>query len=157
MNHQMQFPDEYIHFEDYVVDEVMHIAKRYDITEEEIISVAQKWDPQPFHVDEEAAKQYPMGLIGSSVQSYGIITRLQTEMDGEKPAMIAGLGIDEWRTPNPLRPGDTVHAVSYVESKRESSSKPTLGILTSVSKLLNQNGDVILSYKSNGLVMKRPE
>ncbi len=134
-----------------------HTSKTYYVDKNQLIAFAKEWDPQPFHVDEEAAKQYPMGLIGSSVQSYGIITRLQTEMDGEKPAMIAGLGIDEWRTPNPLRPGDTVHAVSYVESKRESSSKPTLGILTSVSKLLNQNGDVILSYKSNGLVMKRPQ
>ena len=134
-----------------------HTSASYFVDKDKLIAFAKEWDPQPFHVDEEAAKQYPMGLIGSSVQSYGILTRLQTEMPGEKPAMIAGLGIDEWRTPNPLRPGDTVHAVSYVESKRESSSKPNLGILTSVSKLLNQNGDVILSYKSNGLVMKRPQ
>ena len=97
-----------------------------------------------------------MGLIGSSVQSYAILTKLQTEMPGDKPAIIAGLGIDEWRTPNPLKPGDTVHAVGYVESKRESSSKPNLGILTSVSSLLNQDGDVILTYKSKGLIMKRP-
>jgi acyl dehydratase len=111
-------------------------------------------------VDKDAllafAKQYPMGLIGSSVQSYAILTKLQAEMPGAKPAVISGLGIDEWRTPNPLKPGDTVHAVCYVEAKRESSSKPQLGILTSVSTLMNQRGDVILTYKSTGLVMKRP-
>ena len=134
-----------------------HRSKDYYVDKDKLIAFAREWDPQPFHVDEEAARHYPMGLIGSSVQSYGIITKLQTDMDGEKPAMIAGLGIDEWRTPNPLRPGDTVHAISYVESKRESASKPNLGILVSVSKLINQHGDVILSYKSNGLVMKRPQ
>jgi acyl dehydratase len=134
-----------------------HTSKQYCVDKDKLIAFSKEWDPQPFHIDEEAAKHYPMGLIGSSVQSYGILTKLQTEMDGEKPAMIAGLGIDEWRTPNPLRPGDIVHAVSYVESKRESSSKPNLGILTSVSKLVNQNGETILTYKSNGLVMKRPQ
>ena len=145
-----------LYFEDIVLNKE-HTSKEYYVDKEKLMAFAREWDPQPFHVDEEAAKHYPMGLIGSSVQSYGILTKLQTEMDGEKPAMIAGLGIDEWRTPNPLRPGDTVHAVSYVESKRESASKPNLGILVSVSKLLNQNGDVMLSYKSNGLVMKRPQ
>ncbi len=134
-----------------------HTSQGFYVDKGQLMAFAKEWDPQPFHIDEEAAKQYPMGLIGSSVQSYGILTKLQTEMDGEKPAMIAGLGIDEWRTPNPLRPGDTVHAISYVESKRESASKPNLGILVSVSKLINQNGDVILSYKSNGLVMKKPQ
>ncbi len=145
-----------LYFEDIELNKE-YMSKTYYVDKETMIAFAREWDPQPFHVDEEAAKHYPMGLIGSSVQSYGILTKLQTEMDGEKPAMIAGLGIDEWRTPNPLRPGDTVHAVSYVESRRESGSRPNLGILTSVSKLVNQNGDVILSYKSNGLVMKRPQ
>jgi acyl dehydratase len=146
------------YYEDIVIGQ--HTKTReYYVSKDELIGFAKEWDPQPFHIDEEAAKNWPTGLIGSSVHSYAIINKLFTEVSaGSDPiAMVAGLGIDEWRTPNPLRPGDSVHAVAYVESKRESSSKPNLGILTSVSKLVNQNGDVILSYKSNGLVMKRPQ
>jgi len=133
-------------------------TRGYFVSKEELITFAKEWDPQPFHVDEEAAKNWPTGLIGTSVHSYAIINKLFTEISvvSDPIAMVAGLGIDEWRTPNPLRPGDTVYAIGYVESKRESGSKPNLGILTSVSKLVNEQGETILTYKSNGLVMKRP-
>lgn len=133
-----------------------HVSGPFLVEKEALIAFARQWDPQPFHTDEELAKQWPMGLTGSSTHSYAILTKLQTEMKTEQPAMVAGLGIDEWRTPNPLRPGDTVHAVGYVESKRESGSKPNMGILVSVSKLINQEGKVILGYKSTGLILKRP-
>ena len=133
-----------------------HVSEEYLIEKEAMIEFAKQWDPQPFHTDEEMAQHYPTGLIGSSTHSYAILTKLQTELDQDQPAMVAGLGIDEWRTPNPLRAGDRVRSISYVESKRESSSKPNLGILVSVSKLVNQDDEIILTYKSSGLVMKRP-
>ena len=132
------------------------VSREYSVEREALIAFATEWDPQPVHIDEQAAKQYPTGLIGSSVHSYAIITKLLAELDAEPPAIIAGLGIDEWRMPNPLRPGDTVRAISYVESKRESSSKPDMGILVSVSTLLNQHDEVILTYKSSGLILKTP-
>ena len=147
------------YYEDIVIGQQTK-TREYHVSKEELIAFAKEWDPQPFHIDEEAAKHWPTGLIGTSVHSYAIINKLFAEIaaQGDDPiAMVAGLGIDEWRTPNPLRPGDTVHAVGFVEAKRESSSKPNLGILTSVSQLLNQHGDIILTYKSNGLVMKRPQ
>ena len=59
--------------------------------------------------------------------------------------------------PNPLRPGDTVHAVGCVVAKRESRSKPGYGILTTQSTLYNQKGEVILTFKSSGLILKRPQ
>lgn len=135
-----------------------HKTRAITVSKEELIAFAKEWDPQPFHIDEALAKHTPTGLIGTSVHSYALLTKLLTELSlGEDPlAMVAGMGIDEWRMPNPLRPGDTVHAVSYVESKRESKSKPNMGILTSVAKLLNEKGEVILSYKSNGLILKKP-
>lgn len=135
-----------------------HKTQTYFVSKEELISMGKTWDPQPFHVDEDEAKKWPTGLIGTSVHSYAILTKLLTElgMAGDPLAMVAGLGMEEFRMPNPLRPGDTVHAVSTVVAKRESSSKPDMGILTSVAQLVNQKGEVILSYKSNGLILKRP-
>lgn len=144
-----------LYFEDIELNK-QHISASFYVDKLELIEFAKQWDPQPYHTDEEAAKQWPLGLSGSSAHSYAILTKLQTELDAAPPAMVAGLGIDEWRTPNPLRPGDNVHAVSYVESKRESNSKPTMGILVSVSQLLNQSEEIILTYKSTGLVLKRP-
>jgi len=135
-----------------------HKTRSVTVSKEELIAFAKEWDPQPFHIDEDIAKHSPTGLIGTSVHSYALLTKLLTELSlGEDPlAMVAGMGIDEWRMPNPLRPGDTVHAVSYVETKRESKSKPNMGILTSVAKLLNHKDEIILSYKSSGLILKRP-
>ncbi len=144
-----------IYFEDIELN-TPRTSAEYSVSKEEIIAFAKQWDPQPFHTDEEAAKHWPLGLTGSSTHSYALLTKLQTEMEGEKPAIVAGLGIDEWRTPTPLRPGDSVRAIGYVESKRESASKPTMGILISVSKLVNQNDEVILTYKSTGLALKKP-
>jgi acyl dehydratase len=146
------------YYEDVVLNKE-HKSRACFVSKEALIAFAKEWDPQPFHVDEEQAKHWPTGLIGSSVHSYAILTKLLTEVSlGDDPlAMVAGMGIDEWRMPNPLRPGDNVYAVSYVEAKRESASKPNMGILTCVAKLLNQNDQVILSYKSNGLILKRPQ
>jgi len=144
-----------LYYEDIVLDEE-RVSDTYHVSKEELIAFAKQWDPQPFHIDEEAAKHYPTGLIGTSVHSYAILTKLQATIPGEKPAVVAGMGIDEWRIPNPLRPGDTVHATGAVISKRESASKPKLGVITSRSTLLNQDGDVILTFLSTGLIMKRP-
>jgi acyl dehydratase len=56
-----------------------------------------------------------------------------------------------------VRPGDRLICGSYVESKRESKTKPDMGIITSVTRLFNQNGEVVLSYKSSGMIMKNPK
>lgn len=144
-----------IYYEDIETDKKT-VSQDYQVDKNEMVAFAKKWDPQPFHTDEEAAAQWPMGLTDSSTYSYALLTKLQTEIPGEKPAIVAGLGIDEWRTPTPLKAGDTVHSESRVESKRESKSKPGMGILVSISQLLNQNGDIILSYKSTGIVLKKP-
>lgn len=144
-----------LYYEDIVLN-APHTSRRYTVDKNELMAFARQWDPQPFHIDEELAKAWPTGLIATSVHSYAILTKLQTEMDIEQPAMVAGLGIDEWRTPNPLRPGDTVYAVGTVIAKRESASKPQYGILTTQSTLYNQRDEVILTFKSNGLILKRP-
>jgi acyl dehydratase len=144
-----------LYFEDIELNK-SHCSREFKVDKQALIDFAREWDPQPFHTDEVAAKQHPTGLIGSSVHSYAIMTKLLTELDVEPPAIVAGLGIDQWRMPAPLRPGDTVRALSYVESKRESSSKPNMGILVSVSSLLNQRDEVILTYKSSGLILKKP-
>lgn len=145
-----------IYFEDIALDQVTKSVD-YHVSRDELVEFAKQWDPQPYHTSEEGAAAYGMELFGSSTHSYAILTKLQTELEGEKPAVIAGLGIESWVTPNPLKPGAVVHSQSHVESKRESNSKPHLGVITSVSKLVDSDGKVILEYKSNGLVMKRPE
>jgi len=145
-----------LYFEDIQLNNE-HKSQSYVIDKDEIIAFAKKWDPQPFHTDEEEAKKWPLGLTASSVHSYAICTLLANTMIGEPAAAVAGLGVDEMRMPAPVRPGDSLHCVSFIESKRESKSKPDMGIITSVTRLVNQEGEVVLSYKSSGLILKKPK
>lgn len=133
-----------------------HVSRVYTVEKEEIIEYAKQWDPQPFHIDEEEAAKWPLGLTASGLHSHAITNKLASEISSEPIAIVAGLGLDEMRRPTPLRPGDQVHAVCFVESKRESKSKPEFGVITSLDKLLNQNGEVVISYRSSSLVKKRP-
>lgn len=155
MNHQMQFPDEYIHYEDYVVGEVMHIAKRYCVTEEEIISVAQKWDPQPFHVDPVAAKDSIFGgLVASSAHAFPIFVYLG-QQGGRGVAAISALGFDKLRFSNPIRPGDELRYEYCCLEKRISTSRPYTGIVCCEGRLINQHGEVVFSGEVASLVQRR--
>ena len=133
-----------------------HKSSEYVIGKDEIIAFAKQWDPQPYHIDEEEAKKWPLGLTASSIHSYAICSKLANAMIGEPTAAVAGLGVDEMRMPVPVRPGDRLHAVSFIDSKRDSKSKPDMGIVTSVTKLINQKGEVVLSYKTSSLIYKKP-
>jgi len=144
-----------LYFEDINLNEKQY-SREYLIGQEEIIEFASQWDPQPFHVDLEEAKKWPMGLIASSVHSYAISIKLSREMLSEPPAAVAGLGTDEMRMLEPVRPGDRLRLCGYIESKRESVSKPDMGIITAVNELLNQNNQIVLSYKTSSLILKKP-
>ena len=144
-----------LYFEDIQINQ-KHISGEYVISKEEIIAFATVWDPQPFHIDEEEAKKWPLGLTASSIHSYAICSRLATGMTTEWPAVVAGLGIDEMRMPLPVRPDDRLHAVSYIVSKCESDSKPDMAIITSRNQLINQHGETVLSYKTSSLIFRRP-
>lgn len=145
-----------LYFEDIQLNNE-HRSGEYVISKDEIIAFAKQWDPQPYHIDEEEAKKWPLGMTASSVHSYAICTKLANALVQEPVAAVAGLGVDEMRMPAPVRPGDRLVCGSYIESKRESKSRPDMGIITSVTRLFNQNGEVVLSYKSSGMIMKRPK
>lgn len=145
-----------IYFEDIKLNEEK-FSHEYVVNKDEVIAFAQQWDPQPFHIDEEEAGQWPLGLTASSTHSYAISIKLSREMLDEPPAAVAGLGVDEMRMPNPVRPGDRLRLCGYIESKRESKSRPEMGIITAMNQLINQNDEVVLSYKTSSLILKRPK
>ena len=124
------------------------------LTKEQIIRFAKEYDPQPFHIDEEAAKDYPFGLIASGAHTYAISLKLWNTISSETVASIGGLGIDEMRLSHPVRPGDQLRVQTYNESKRESKSQPGYGILVSKVNVINQNDEIVLSYKTAALITK---
>ena len=146
---------ELVYFEDIDLFE-KGVLGTYLVDKEEVIEFARKWDPQPFHVDEEAAKSLPSGgIIAPAIYTIGIINRLAVEQDSVIVAL-AGFGWDEVRFPNPVYPGDTITITGECIDKRESESRPDAGIVTSRLEVRNQNDVLCLTFKSTFLVAKRP-
>jgi acyl dehydratase len=128
------------------------------LTESEIISFAWQYDPQPFHVDVNAAAQSPYGgLIASGFQGLLLSFRLFMQSGILAESSLGSPGIDELRWLSPVRPGDTLHSVVEVLDIRPSSSKPDRGIARLKYQAVNQRNETVLSFIINHLLWRRPK
>ena len=143
------------YFEDFVVGEIEKVGK-YHLTKEDIITFARKWDPQYFHIDQEAAdKSVFSGLIAAGTHLLAI-TVLQLVTHQPRVSVLAGLGWDEVRFLGPARHGDTLTLFRECLEIRPSASKQDRGVVRNRLTLSNQNGHSLLSYMDTILVAKRP-
>jgi len=144
------------YFEDYKVgDQYKTISHTVD--KEEIIEFASKWDPQPWHTDEAAAKASIFGgLTACSAHIFSIfcITSQQWEIGVEQQAL-ASLGFDEMRMHRPVFAGDTLHCVNTIEMARASKSKEDRGVVATRGELVNQDGEVVFSILASFLMKRR--
>ncbi len=130
-------------------------AGDYRVSKEEVVSFASIWDPQPFHIDEEAARASVYGgLTACSAHIFAVFSKV-SNMLPRRAAAIGALGFDELRIPQPLRAGDTVRVVSECIEVRRSARKPDRGIVTFHAQLLNQSDTVVFSAKSTVMVKSR--
>ncbi len=128
-------------------------AGTHELHDEDIIAFARQWDPQPWHVDPQAAERSPMkGLTASSVHSYAVAALLLNQM--EPTAGIASIK-HELELPNPARPGDRLTLTMTCIDKRASESKPDRGLVTFDGVLANQHGTVVLKLRSLMMVKTR--
>ncbi|PKO88076.1 MAG: acyl dehydratase [Betaproteobacteria bacterium HGW-Betaproteobacteria-12] len=127
------------------------------LTEAEIIDFAWRYDPQPFHLDANAAAESPYGgLIASGFQSLAICFRLFIQSGLLAEASMGSPGIDELRWLAPVRPGDTLHSEIEVLEVRPSGSKPDRGIARLKYRAVNQRNEVVLAFIVNHLLRRRP-
>jgi len=146
------------YFEDIQVGNFKESTEDYELTAEEIIAFCSKWDPLPFHIDEQAAAQTPVGkLFTSAVHSMAIAIRLGHQMQTEPTATAMGLGWDEVRFHTPACAGDGLRLRGDVIEVRPSKSKPELGIVRSLLRLSNQRGETVISFKAAALLRRRPQ
>jgi acyl dehydratase len=130
---------------------------RHTFTREEIIAFARQYDPQPFHVDEDAARRSIYGgLIASGWQTVGVTFRLAVEALIGRVASMGSPGVDEVRWLRPVRPGDTITARAEVLEVRPSASKPDRGIVRMRYETANQRGEAVLTMVGVQLVGRRP-
>jgi len=146
-----------VHYlEDFAVGQVFE-SGRLRVDKDQIFAFARQFDPQPFHLDEAAARQSPFrGLAASGWHTAGLTMRLL--VDGEfKPAGgVLGLGFDELNWPRAVRPGDELHVKSEVLDVRPSQSRPDRGTIKVRSTTYNQNGEAVQVMTGNLLVPRRP-
>ncbi len=143
------------YFEDFTIGS-KRSSGAYEVTKEEIVEFATKWDPQPFHIDEDHARASVFGgLTASACHTFSICSVL-TARHPDEIATVAALGMDNMKFPNPVRPNDRLSFVSECINARESASRPSLGIVTSESTMMNQDGLPVMTMKTTFMVRKRP-
>ena len=142
------------YFDDIPVGYKSHVGS-YQLTKEEIIEVASRWDPQPFHIDEEAATASVFGgLVASSVHLFAILTRLFFDHE-DRIQTLAMLSKDGIKLPNPARAGDTLRYDTECIAAKETSN-PKRGIITLADTLSNQRGDPVLTQTVTLMVARKP-
>jgi acyl dehydratase len=130
-------------------------SSTYKVTEEGIISFAREFDPQSFHLDPVKAGQTIFeGLIASGWHTAAITMRLFVQTLNFAEGAI-GLGVDELRWPNPVRPDDVLLVETEIIDLRESRSKPNHGIIRLRNVTTNQRGEVVQTMIASAIVPKR--
>ena len=130
---------------------------RYEVTREEVIEFATKYDPQPFHLDDEAAAQTYFGRLSASGWHTCAMTMnmMVEQFSKEKAASLGSPGIDELRWIKPVYPGDTLRVEAELIEKRQSKSKPHMGFTKSRQTTFNQHDEPVLTMISNGIIQVR--
>ena len=130
---------------------------RARVEAERIKSFAAEFDPQPFHLDAEAARKSLFGgLAASGWHTAALTMRLLVESEIKPVGGIVGAGFDEFRWPRPVRPGDELRVESEVLEVRPSKSRPEQGIIKVRTTTLNQNGEAVQIFVGNLVVPRRP-
>lgn len=145
------------YFEDFVVGQTFG-SGRWRVDKERIKTFAAEFDPQPFHLDDEAARNTIFqGLAASGWHTAAITMRLLVESGVRPFGGIVGAGFDEFRWPRPVRPGDELHLHIEVLETRPSQSHPDQGLIKVRTTTLNQNGEAVQINIGNLIVPRRPK
>ena len=144
------------YFDDYVPG-TTHDCGSVSVSQAEIISFATQFDPQPFHVDPEAAARGPFGgLIASGWHTAALVMRQLVDHYLSAEASLGSPGLDEMRWPDPVRPGDTLRVRATVAEARRSQSRPDRGIMKTVIEAVNQDGRTVMRATATNFLRVRP-
>jgi acyl dehydratase len=144
------------YLEDFAVGQIFR-SGFVTINSAEIKAFAAQFDPQPFHLDEnEAALTFFGGLVASGWHTAALTMRLIVDSELKIAGGSIGAGAEELRWPRPVRPGDTLHAISEVLDVRPSKSRPDQGIIKMQTQTFNQDDQLVMNFVANMLVPRRP-
>jgi acyl dehydratase len=144
------------YLEDFAVGQTFS-SGRLRVQAERILAFAAEFDPQPFHLDEAAARKSFFGeLTASGWYTAAVSMRLLTETGLEPAGGYIGAGADGMRWPRPVRPGDELRVECEVIELRPSNSRPDRGLVRVRMTTLNQDNEAALTYIANMVTVRRP-
>ncbi|RDU96408.1 MaoC family dehydratase [Trinickia dinghuensis] len=124
----------------------------HTFTVEEIVEFGERFDPQPFHIDEAAAQTSPFrGLIASGWHTCSVMMGMLVRNTFNGSTSLGSPGIEEIRWLKPVRAGDSLRMYNSILAKRVSKSQPDRGIVTTLWEGINQAGDTVVTVRSNVL------
>ncbi|WP_025899713.1 MaoC family dehydratase [Sneathiella glossodoripedis] len=143
------------YFEDVKIGDTAEFGSK-TLSREEIIAFAKKYDPQPFHIDEEAAKSSIYGdIIASGWHTAAVTMRMMVDNMIDTKASLGSPGVDNLRWHKPVRPGDTLRVRTEVIDKKRSRSRPNMGTIFGKLEVINQQDEVVMSFNSIGMTLAR--
>ncbi len=145
-----------LHFDELAVGDVARSAWTFEVDREDVVDFARRWDPQPFHLDEEAGRQSIFGGITACAAHVFAIQSLLASSIRPRWALLAGLGNDGFDLLAPVRPGDRIALVRRVTGTRASRSKPDRGIVEVEMDLVNQRDEVVFRSRGRMMIARRP-
>jgi acyl dehydratase len=131
---------------------------RYEVTREEVIAFAEKYDPQPFHLSDEAAAKTHFGRLAASGWHTCSMTMAMVveNMKANPSAGLGAAGVDELRWLKPVFPGDVLRCETEVLEKRASEKRPDMGSFLNQTTVFNQNDEPVMRFTARGLMGRRP-
>jgi acyl dehydratase len=145
------------YFEDFAVGDET-VFGHYDVTREEVLEFARKYDPQPFHLSDEAAAQTHFGRLAASgwhtcAMTMAVIARYVV---AEQHAGLGSPGVDELRWLRPVYPGDRLTVHGRTLETTPSRSKPGIGVVRGATTVTNQDGTEVMRFTSIVMYRRRP-
>lgn len=146
------------YFEDVVVGETASFG-RYEVARDEVIAFAKLYDPQPFHLSDEAAAKTPFKRLAASGWHTCAMTMamIVKHKNDRQEVLLGSPGIDTLRWVAPVYPGDVLRCESIVTEARRSESRPTMGLTKTALTVLNQDNAVIMTFIANMMIRTRPD
>ena len=147
-----------LHLEDLAPGQRYGSSKRITVTAADIVDFAAQYDPQPFHLDEEAGRRSVFGgLAASGWHTAAMTMRMLVESDLWPAGGIVGAGMDELRWPRPVHAGDELSIETEILEVRPSRSRPEQGLVKARTTTFNGRGEPVQVLVANLVVPRRPE
>jgi acyl dehydratase len=143
------------YWEDFEVGDVTDLGP-VTVTAEEIVEFASRYDPQPFHLDEEAGRASPFGgLVASGWHTTALFMSMFVRAILLDSASLGSPGVDEIRWRAPVRPGDTLTGRTTITDIQPSSTNTGRGTVFTTNEVYNQDGVLVLTMKARGFFARR--